>query len=178
MAAATLSFAAKAEEPRDPLSMSTSCSKPAATPVCAHLTWTRCLYEQEPTLCRLVGVEDVAFDDVAGLPPDPYYTDEYFDEHPHAEWIVGVRAVDRDRFAEFLDDEGLRIGEEMIGTHEVMEKPDICYGDPCAVKASTFWRRVGERWVLASWTSSDLSCEGWEQPDPVCERFIPFMEPW
>jgi hypothetical protein len=170
IAAAILSFPAMAEKRGDPLSLDTSCSEPAATPICAHLTWTRCLYEEEPSLCRLVGVDDVTFEGLAALPPDSYYTDEYFDAHPFEEWIVGVRKVGRDRFAEFLDDEGLRISEDMIGTHEVTEKPDVCYGQPCAVKASTFWRKKGNRWVLASWTSNDLSCEGWEPPDPVCQR--------
>jgi hypothetical protein len=160
----------------DLLAIDAPCSGPASTPVCAMRTWDRCYRERDASLCALIGIPGVRFE----------LMDAYLSQFPGAaeaieaglaDHIVGVREVDPERFS-VREGSGFVIQDRMIGTHEVMGELDICGDRPCAASASYFFKKVGDRWVLASWIDNAGICEGWAEDEfrelfPECGMQIP-----
>jgi len=157
------------------------CREPASTPDCASLSWDECFRYRDPARCAQVGFSGMRFWDWRQLPARrielPVLATPQESYQGRTE---GVRRVGPERFREGLEEPGaFEAPPHMIGTHEVTYRLQICDKGPCTARASEFFRKQEDRWVITSWTDSALSCEGWAASDePHCAIYIPFLKRW
>ncbi len=172
----------------DPLSTDISnCPAPAATPACAVLAYSQCLWLNKPSLCAAVGAGDLIIwegpldtkSDLAAVPREyigrlgiqfptingivegpnvvgrldangvPLLGSDEYSSGSHG--ILAVRRVDHDRFL-FDDDLEKLIPARFHGSHEVLLGPDFVQ--------SIFFRLEGARWVITSFASVGMDCQG------------------
>ncbi len=174
-------IAADGRDDSDALVFEAPCQGPASTPACASKTWEACMLFRDPSRCELVGFHGMKFWDWEQFPAKK-------SELPRLEIpllsvrgpIDGVRRVEPERFREGLEEPGaFKVPGNMIGTHEVTFRLNICGDRPCTARGSNFFRKHGDRWVITSWADDTLSCEGWtEATEPDCSIYIPFLRPW
>lgn len=188
-----------------PLSVDlTDCNGEPVIPACASWIWSLCYFRQESDLCAKIGLRDIVFIKKLGkkegkpqVPPElvgrlgfnfprlakmvrggpkegriqqpgVILFDTLYGDDEYEMLILGVRQVSPDRFEPAR--QWLITGQkfaDVVGTHEVMIGPSM--------GQSEFYRKVGDRWLLTSWTIEGASCGG-DDPDAdlyaECYKYI------
>ena len=139
----------------DPVDLAQSCTRPGNSPVCAYKTYLACVIYDAPALCKAIGL-----DGVAERFPGPDTTDSQILAAP---WTLAFERLLPEAFALHLYDAGPVTPARFTGAagpipsgelyELVLDIPEP-YVKGLVYRQSAFFRRTGENWQLAAWSSS------------------------